>query len=75
METFTYNSKRSTSITVDEQEETTVNEVLPKFATKKNAIEYLVKRGWSTKMICKKIRYDDGRELREQHVNQVKQRM
>lgn len=76
MQTFKYGkTNRSTSIVVTEAEETTVNEVLNKFVTKKAAIEYLVQRGWSTKAICQKIQYDDGRSLLPQHVNQVKARL
>jgi hypothetical protein len=76
MLTFTYaKTNRFPTIVVNEEEEETVNKVLPMFTTKKQAIEYLVKRGWSTKMICQKITYDDGRDLREQHVNQVKQKI
>lgn len=74
MKVFTYSKPRSQSVVVTESEENAVNEVLGSFTTKKAAIEYLVKRGWSTKQICQKISYDDGRPLREQHVNQVRSR-
>lgn len=77
METFKYNrSNRSNpNFVINDEEEAEVNPVLEKLTTKKAAIEFLAGRGWTTKQICAKIQYDDGRNLREQHVNQVKQRM
>jgi uncharacterized protein YneF (UPF0154 family) len=76
MQTFTYGKNHSkSSFVLTAEEESIVEPVLGTFQTKHQAISYLYKRGWSTKAICRVIRYDDGRELREQHVNQVIQKV
>jgi DNA-binding NarL/FixJ family response regulator len=77
MQTFQFarSNRSSKKFELNEQEEQVVNAELPKFATKQAAVTYLLKRGWSTSAICRKIRYEDDRELRPQHVNQIRQKL
>jgi hypothetical protein len=74
MKTFTYSRTQptSTAAVIDEKELETVYPVLSSLTTKTEAITYLHNRGWGTSAIRSIIRYDDGKELLPQHVNQVR---
>ena len=73
--TFTRATTKGSYRTVDLAEHETVDKSLPDFDSKSKAVEFLLKRGWSVADIGRKIRYDDGRELRPQHINQIRQKM
>lgn len=75
--TFTNRSKSNNNFVLTEEEDKQVNELFNsgRYNTKQKAVKLLTDRGWSKNLICQKIPYDDGRVMRDQHYNQIVQKI